>query len=153
MPAQCPTVGTAGRRAGSGSRGLWLGSGPALDRGAGRDFDRTALPRAPHRARRDLPDVLSAVVRTPHAADDVVTATLGSQSGINRRCPDNAEFHTALAETSLYDRLVRARIRILLEGIEDHLRDSGYTELTLDVAAGSCRTSVLAPLGDRFGVS
>lgn len=43
VPTQCPTVAAVGRGAGGRSRALRLGTGPALDRGTGRDIDRAAF--------------------------------------------------------------------------------------------------------------
>ena len=62
-------------------------------------------------------------------AGDVVTAFLAEQDVASRYWPDDDEVRTELAELQVYKRLRRARLRMILEAVEDHARGwKGDTE-------------------------
>ena len=72
--------------------------------------------------------VLSAARQSdPSAAGDAVVSALAEQEADSRRWPTDGEFRDSLTAPGLYHRVVRARQRALLAGIENGLR-SGKTE-------------------------
>ena len=55
-------------------------------------------------------------------AGDVIESNLAGQTSGSRYWPDDAEIHQELETLLAYRRLGRGRLRMVLEGIEDHLR-------------------------------
>lgn len=63
----------------------------------------------------------------PHEVGDAVVSALAAQAADSRRWPTDEEFAAALADSSLYKSVYRARLKSLLVGLENHLQ-SGKTE-------------------------
>ncbi len=65
----------------------------------------------------------TALVADDGVVGDIVQAALLAQDAYSRYWPDDIEFVRGLMHDSLYHRLKGPRLRTLLEGIEEHLRD------------------------------
>lgn len=89
-------------------------------------FVRRALVRAPSQgANRFLLDLLTHLSTQPHEGiADAAEVFLSKQSTTTAYWPDNAEVARELRSVQAYKRFRRARLRMVLEAVEDHLR--GY---------------------------
>ncbi len=82
-----------------------------VTRGTTKDYNRLFL------------DALTRVKAGPaHEAGSLLTEFLVSQTADSRYWPSDAEFVEAILSEPLYNRLKRARLRMILEALEDHLR-------------------------------
>jgi hypothetical protein len=64
----------------------------------------------------------------PQLAGHAVVHALAGQEADSRRWPDDVDFMRALTEPGIYHRMVRARLRSLLVGLENTLRLDGKVE-------------------------
>lgn len=75
---------------------------------------------------RFLADLLKLLASSPREqAGDLVVAELVAQDSVNTHWPGDDELRTELATLPIYRRLKRARVRMILEAIEDHERGFG----------------------------
>jgi hypothetical protein len=63
-------------------------------------------------------------LESPEIADDVVLGDLAGQTADSTAWPTDAEFRQAILDLPVYSLLTRGRVRMVLEAIEDHLRDA-----------------------------
>lgn len=82
----------------------------------------------------------------PEAAGDTVVDCLLSQTAESRNWPTDEEFRDSLLAEGLYERMYRARLKALLVGIENHLRDGKtVTEGTLSPRNGKLNIEHVLP--------
>jgi Uncharacterized conserved protein len=66
----------------------------------------------------------------PQAAGDLLEQTLLSQDSASRLWPSDDDVRRTLAEAELYQLLTRPRLRMIMEALEDHARETTYGEGT-----------------------
>lgn len=86
----------------------------------------------------------------PHEVGDAVVSALAAQAADSRRWPTDEEFAVALADSSLYKSVYRARLKSLLVGLENHLQ-SGKTEDGRQISSTDSKLNIEHLMPQKWG--